>query len=429
MRRGCRSILLLVLVALLGTAWLTASESVRIGLVPVHTTVGNQSLLSDLDTHIQRALQQQPSSDSYMPLVTTRVDNRVQRDLLNRKHTAWGGSGQLLDSVFSSSEQMPKPEFKHPLPYVFERIEPPPEIAQALAEHDAVVADYLMRKHSLDALLVLILEPFEMLSRLRVSEFRSDSTRTTIHEEISLPQDSDSLLQASVLAIVSHYREDELSMVVFAPTAPGLEVLLDEERVDLFGNLLLTTEGEHNLEARALGTQSKLLSLELQPGSITHIDLELEPQKGRPLLITSNSGTAFVSIPSHGTMQLPNVVESISTPNVLYGRADGMSPMIVHMMDSTDEISFAFQPPWLSPKLGTAREQRSLYASLGRSLLFGGLAILVDSISRSVVSDPAQLSEWQPVLLASAGAFAVSLFDTGSRLFAYYQKTKYSSRY
>jgi hypothetical protein len=65
---------------------------------------------------------------------------------------------------------------------------------------------------------------------------------------------------------------------------------------------------------------------------------------------------------------------------------------------------------------------------LGRTLLFGAAAIIVDSISRSVASYTQDLAVWQPILLASVGALAVSSLDTGVRLFAYYQKTKYSSR-
>ena len=75
-----------------------------------------------------------------------------------------------------------------------------------------------------------------------------------------------------------------------------------------------------------------------------------------------------------------------------------------------------------------SRAQSQLYTSLGRTLLFGALAIIFDSVASSVAQQPQDLTAWQPFLLASGGALAVSAMDTGLRLFAYYQKTKYSSR-
>lgn len=417
MKRGCRYLILLVLFALLGSTSLSATEMVRIGLVTVHATSGNQSLLQDLSDRIENTLQQRPAGTSYNTLIAHRLQQESMRAELKRMHD----SKEVIDPMQHEVENR-----EGPFPIVIERITVQDETARALRQSDELVADFLMKREGLDVLLVCIFEPFQMLSRIRITEFRSDGSYLSVHEGLSLPQDSDTLRYPAVLDVISHYQEEELSLVVFDRSAPGLTIRLDGKLVEHTGNMLLLSPGEHTLEVSALGIETERVSISLQPNSIERVSLRLDEREGFALLVTSFSGTAQVSIPSYGSRQVPVIVESVKAPLVLYARDQGLTFQTLHITKPIEEITLSLQPQWMDPVQGTAREQRSMYASLGRSLLLGGLTILIDSLSRSVTSDP---SAWQPVILASAGACAVSLFDTGSRLFAYYQKTKYSSRY
>ena len=401
MKRGRRWIILLVLSALLGTTSLHATEVARIGLVTVHATRGNQSLLQDLTDRIEEALYQQSVGSSF--------SHRLQQD-----------------DIRSELEHIPERGTGNPFSIVLERVTVQERTADALRQSDALVADYLMKRDGLDVLLVCILEPFQMLSRLRIVEFRSDGSSLSVHEGLSLPQDSDTLKYPALLDVVSHYLEEERSLAVFDRNAPGLTIRLDGTVVPHTRDMVLLPPGEHTLELSALGTKVEQVSLSLQPNSVERVSLRLEEATGFALLVNSFSGTAQVSIPFHGVSQVPVVADALQSPLVLHGREEGLLSQTLHIAEPIDEIVLSFQPQWMDPVQGTGREQRSMYASLGRSLLLGGLTILIDSLSRSVTSDP---SAWQPAILASAGACAVSLFDTGFRLFAYYQKTKYSSRY
>ena len=88
------------------------------------------------------------------------------------------------------------------------------------------------------------------------------------------------------------------------------------------------------------------------------------------------------------------------------------------------EIEINLNPLWMEQGVIIRSSQNKFYQALGRSLILAGGTILVDTLSRTFSQQPL----WQPLVWATLGAFALSTFDASYQLFAYYQKTKYSSQ-
>ncbi|MFA5468982.1 MAG: hypothetical protein WC224_08010, partial [Sphaerochaetaceae bacterium] len=63
-------------------------------------------------------------------------------------------------------------------------------------------------------------------------------------------------------------------------------------------------------------------------------------------------------------------------------------------------------------------------SALAKSLILAASTILFDTLSHTFQGEGA----WQTLAWASVGAMAVSSYDAAYKLFAYYQKTKYSSQ-
>ncbi len=88
------------------------------------------------------------------------------------------------------------------------------------------------------------------------------------------------------------------------------------------------------------------------------------------------------------------------------------------------EIEINLNPPWMEQGKVISDSQKKFYSALGRSMIMGAATILLDTMGRTL----SQEGLWQPMVWASVGALTISTFDAAYQLFAYYQKTKYSSQ-
>lgn len=424
--------ILLILFTVVTTV-LPAVTPVRIGLLGVDLTGTSSSHLQQIFSFVSSQDSGQFTYASYEALVENRLAKTRALDELVRNHRlieeSDGDSLVVAERDDSNEEELlSQQESNNLVEWII--IDESDPLRTALARKDGIVADYMMKAYKIDLLLVCVVEHFEPLLRLRIEEFRSDGITRLVYEDLVISSELATLKEPAMLAIMSAYRGSPIGMVHLNSTPPGLSVSVDGgEKQRVRDSLMVLSEGEHVLVFSAPGYEEKTQSVSVESGSVEKLKVELEKVEGPPVLITSDSGYTDITIPHVIDKQVPFIWESQHNPFVLYAIEDGKRLATYQFTEPIDEVNISLQPQWLDPVYGTARAQEDLYASLGRTLILGGLTIILDSVSRSVASYTNDLRMWQPAILGAAGAMAVSLFDTGAGLFAYYQKTKYSSRY
>jgi hypothetical protein len=286
-----------------------------------------------------------------------------------------------------------------------------------------------MNSQRLDVLLVCSIEPFDSFYRVRIDQYvGSESEHTRLFDAVAQPFEVYTLLPQVFLELLNYYSGTGIGLLHVSSTVPGISVAVDGKHVPLVDAFLPLSSGTYSITASAPGYADVSVIQRVENGVIGELPLSISRVDGPPVLIVSDSHVATISIPGGPTGMSPLVWNAQKTPFVLYAQEDGWRSLTMQFSEPVELIRVSHQPAWMDQTHGIGRTQSSLYGSLGRTLLFGAAAIIVDSISRSVASYTQDLAVWQPILLASVGALAVSSLDTGVRLFAYYQKTKYSSR-
>ncbi len=418
MKRGYRWVIILVFFLMICQVQLGASESVRIGYSLVVPDSLRNTAIQNLGNYIQRDITRYEPSDSYVQLMNDRLEHEQFRSHLAEIQKSDYQEAQH-PFVFTTEEASA---------FTWEALELPHVVTRALASGDTAVADFIMKSHRLEALLICVLEPLESIYRLRIDEFRSDGSVVNIYETVTLRADEENAVLTALLPILSYYGSQDAGVVSIQSNTPGLSLDINGEEFPQHTQHIVLPVGTYELHATAPEREERVYTIDLASGEIVSLDINLPVLSGNPLLITSYH-TLDIVIPQITQTQVPVLIQEISPPFVVYARKQGEPVRTIHVAESTEEIYLSLQPPWMDSVHGSMRSQSAVYASLGRTLLLGGLTVLIDSISRSMASYTGSTSPWQPALIASSGALALSLFDTGVRLFAYYQKTKYSSRY
>lgn len=410
---------------------LPAATPVRIGFVGIDKTRTSTN-------HIEKIfslLAAQDDSDFFYEKYRALISNRIMRNqdlsnLTKRHETIEEADGNSEAFEQSKALVTPAEVNAQSSSSVVEwiQLDISSTLARALVIQDMTVSDYVLKSNQLDLLIICVIEPLDTLVRLRIREFQSDGVSRILYEGIAVPSEVRTLVPEAIVTTISAYKRSSIGLLQLEQVSPGLTVAVDGEQVEIQDTLLVLEEGTRNLVFSALGFKSRAITVEIQSESVQEVEIALSRIDGPPLLITSDSGMAEITIPYVLTKQVPVVWESQQYPFVLYAQEEGRRLLTVQHAQPVEEVNISLHPLWMVPVYGTAREQEAMYASLGRTMLLGGLTIILDSVSRSVASYTDDLRMWQPAILGAAGAMAVSLFDTGTRLFAYYQKTKYSSR-
>ena len=414
-------IVLLLCGALMCGMQVLSAESVRIAVVdattdsPVHPDQMRRYFTSLCDY-----LERYGELTSWTLSALQRIDDQRLQDYLLRVHTNLHASDGQIDEL-SSDDTPPTIDSIQVLQ---------PAISTALltelASRDLRVADFLLRREQLDVLVVIHFAQRESLVRLHIDAYRRDGSADVIFEDIALLQDVHTMLRDSMLPTVRFFSETPLAALTVSDAPSGLRLSVDGHQFGSDALPLILPTGTHTVRAEAPGMQTLTQIISIDTDEVKTVEFAFRSVERFPLLVTSDWKLTTVQAPSEEVHQVPIVLLSQQIPSVLHAY-DGEGQMqVYHLTEKQDEVNLSWHPRWVNPVFGTARQQDAVYASLGRSMLLVGLTILSDSLIRST---GANSDLWEPVLYVSGGAAGVSFIDTVFRLFAYYRKTKYSSRY
>lgn len=425
MGRGGTRNLILVLVLVLCSDPLYSQE-LRFGFLTVDHT-GTQSNFGDrIARYVSFHLGDVLETGRFSYLGEQRITREKQLQELQALHSALSTSDGYIEQT--EPDPIEEPDDSS-FSVEWETITMEPPLSLSASSGDPVVLDYIKNSMRLDVLLICSIEPFNSLYRVRIDQYIGPGPEhTRLFDAVAQPFEVYALLPQVFLDLLDHYSGTGMGLVDFASTVPGISVAVDGKQFPLVDTFLPLPDGTYSITASAPGYADVSAIQRVEAGTIVEFPLSISQIDGPPVLVVSDSHLSTISIPGGPTGMSPLVWNAQKTPFVLYAEGEGQRSLTMQFSEPVEFVRIAPQPVWMDQTYGIGRNQSTLYGSLGRTLLFGAAAIIVDSISRSVASYTQDLVLWQPILLASVGALAVSSIDTGVRLFAYYQKTKYSSR-
>jgi len=363
-------------------------------------------------------------SDHYEDLYKQRILQTEKKSFLEEKHRKI----KQLDGVVPQIEMTPpSPPLSDETSFdvVWQQIDVAPSLAQAITASDATVIDYILALHNLDYLFVCSINYFDAFLRVRmVTYHRFHYEGVVLYDGLTLPEELSKLKGEVFLASISSLSPQSLGLLHILNSIPGLALSADDREIAMYDRFLPLAEGMHDLSFTSQGFNPVEQEVFVQAGQIKTLALAMERISGPPLLVTSFTHTPEVTITQGPRGALPLIWPSQQTPFSLYGYQKGLLPTIRQYNSPLEHIELTLHPPWMHSAGAVARSQKSVYASFGRTLLLGATAIVLDALSRSLSTT----TYWQPLVWGALGGVVLSSIETGAQLFAYYQKTKYSSQ-
>ncbi len=391
------------------------ATSLRIGFLPIiaiESPIGEQ-----LYAFATGAISEVASNETFKGSIENRLNQQSYLKYLEGRHqeiTKRGGESPK--GVFEGV----RVEFEETLKGEWVYLQPSSSLVKGVKEGETIIIDYLLRSNSLDTLLVFRVEPFDRFYRLRLSLLGEGP----FYDAIVEPQELSSLKGELYLALLNHLIDPQLALLKVDEVSSDTSLTINGSKRDSYEGFIPLVAGEYLVEGAAPGYHSSAETIEIGRGEIYPFLISLEAVPSTPLLITSVTGKPTVELSDGLVAHLPFIWPNQRVPYTLYATQAGRLPLIKQIGSSVGEIEIDLNPPWMEQGRAISASQKRFYSALGRSLIVGAATILVDTMGRTF----SQEELWRPLVWATVGAFTISTFDAAYQLFAYYQKTKYSSQ-
>ncbi len=395
---------------------LCAAEALRIGFISVTDPSIESSLGEQLFTWAQQNISELVTKKAFEESIQRRLMASSKRAYLQEVHLAIAQNDgkRPSDLIFETEEIAVADSVAVEWVYLSDFTKQ--------VRKEPILYDYLLRKNNLDAFLIFSTQSFDQFYRLRLS-------LVTLDEELLLdaivkPEELSTIKGELYLALLKGLATPNWALLAVTEIAPTASLAIDGFKVTLHDGFVPLMGGPHTVTATASGYKEEEKRVLVEPGEVFTLNLPMEKEVHGALLITSLTNDAQVKLSDGLTASLPFVWAQQSPPYSLYVYEKGYLPLIKQVNSSTAQIEVSLNPPWLKQGEVIKRGQRDFYSALAKSLILAASTILFDTLSHTFQGEGA----WQTLAWASVGAMAVSSYDAAYKLFAYYQKTKYSSQ-
>ncbi len=403
---------ILILCLLLGSL---GASSLRIGFLPIiaiESPIGEQ-----LYAFATSAIGEVTSNETFKGSIEERLNQQRYLTYLEERHQQIAkGDGNPPKDLFEEI----KVDFDETLKSEWVYLQPSLALVKGVKEGESIIIDYLLRSNSLDTLLVFRVDPFDRFYRLRLSLLGEGPFYDVIVE----PQELASLKGELYLTLLNYLIDPQIALLKVDGVSSEISLTINGTKRDSYEGFIPLFAGEYLVEGEAPGYLSSTETIELGRGEVYPFLISLEEGPSSPLLITSVTGKPTVELSDGLVAQLPFIWPNQRVPYTLYATQAGRLPLIKQMGSSVGMIEIDLNPPWMEQGRAISDSQKRFYSALGRSLIMGAATIFVDTMGRTF----SQEELWRPLVWATVGAFTISTFDAAYQLFAYYQKTKYSSQ-
>lgn len=405
---------LVVVVLLLAFSATLNAVSWEVGFIGVDRTGSGHDTLEEISALCKNYFTMLPVDAHVRSVVQTRL-NRNQRNALLREA---GGVASTIELPPQTEEQLDSP-----LTVTWHTVQSSVALADAVAAGDIIVGHYLTLANDLDELVVVSLDNLDTFQRLNIKRYIAQGTEMELlFDRIAGAEELDKLIIQSLFALAPHFFGREAGALAVNSSVPLTSVHLNGEAVAHW-DMIVVPAGSYELSASAFGYEDVQVRCEVRANEICVVEPVFIEKEGSPLLITSRFGQAGIMIDGE-EHAMPFLLEQHKTPFAYEAKKEGYRTVIDHVPEGEKHLSISWRPLFLEPQTTIPRAQEAFYHSLARTLLGGALTIAIDSLGHA----SSNVQSWQPFVIAAAGVTAVSLADTIIRLFAYYQKTQYSSQ-
>ncbi|MFA5569845.1 MAG: hypothetical protein WCY81_00215 [Sphaerochaetaceae bacterium] len=283
------------------------------------------------------------------------------------------------------------------------------------------IANYILEKEKLDAMVISLVEQVDQLLRYRLILYSKTLGYIPIYDNIKSHVERHTLVQEALEQLLVLGEITHLRVIHTQSDIPSYDIQHDNQDILVIQNLAIVPSQDLTLTLSSFGYDSQDILLKKGEHSVV---IDLATQKPQSVLITSYAQDVAVQLfDEKSPCTLPYLIQGRTLP-LAFDLVDTHTQVEVDR--NTHEVHLTFDVPWINPQL-VLQSQTSFYNSFGRTLLLGALGITAQSLLHSL-----DLSEEQAVIMSSVGYLlggitALSTFETVGRLFAYYHKTKYSS--
>ena len=411
---GIRRVGLTVLIFSLLLSFVGAT-SLRIGFLPivaVESPIGEQ-----LYAFASSAIGEVALNETFKRSIENRLIQQSYLEYLEGRHQQiTKGDGQTPQGEFAGV----KIEFEETMATEWIYLQPSSSLVKGVKDGETILIDYLVRSNALDTLLVFRVDPFDRFYRLRLSLVGE----SPFYDVIVEPQELSSLKGELYLTLLNQLVDPQISLLKVDRVSSDTSLTINGAKRDSFEGFIPLLGGEYLIKGEAPGYYPSEETIEIASGEIYPFLISLEAVPASPLLITSVTGKPTVQLSDGLVAPLPFIWPNQRAPYTIYATEPGRLPLVKQMGSAVGEIEIDLNPPWMEQGRAISDSQKKFYAALGRSLIMGAATILVDTMGRTF----SQEALWQPLVWATVGALSISTFDAAYQLFAYYQKTKYSSQ-
>ena len=364
---------------------------------------------------------------AYFPLSTPLLTSFQQRNAFESQLEEMKIRHQQIVQNEGFSNDLPLP-FKEHVPDELQWV--PLQVSKTLLNamsSSSIITEHLLLSQSLDAFVLFSIAEVDSLYRYSVT-FYQNGREKRLYDQLVLPTQLSDRYQEALLHLCLELFATPVGMVVISSNVSYAN-FKTQDALALDDATFLAAKTPVYMQTSAAGYAVDQSFIDVQMKEVQQISLTLEKEKSKPLLITSFQLSSLIELTDGTSLPLPatvldeqrfggmTVVNAKGEPHAL------LAPLEIERI-KVPNLTYRYANQVLVEQ---ARD--SFYSSFGKTVLCTAAVILVNSLSNSFAPTAKDAILWQPLKVGAAGALGVVTLDAVHRLFAYYQKTKYSFAY
>jgi hypothetical protein len=309
----------------------------------------------------------------------------------------------------------------------YKKIELSEQMLEQVKAENLIVTQYIFEKNNID--IIVLLSISKLSDYLKVSlksfEYRAKNS-IKLFEQIALKGEINKIVAPLNLSLNQYFSKQKLGLLTFNIPKGNYLIKLNDKEVSLIDNYLILEPNFYQLKISGPNIETIEENIEIENKKEVIFTKSIKAKKGKPLLVTSLEPNLKFQIVGEKESVVPSLLTNQNLPLAIVYEKENNLLYSLQQSQRTDQIRLDFTSVFKDTNETIAFYQNQFYTSLGKSLIFGALTLLVDFLSTSLISDNLKTNAWQPLLLVGSSITALYTIESTFHLFAYYQKTKYS---
>ncbi len=309
----------------------------------------------------------------------------------------------------------------------YKKIELSEKMLQQVMAENLIVTQYIFEKNNIDIIVLLSISKLSDYLKVGLKSFEYRAKNSIkLFEQIALKEEIHKIVAPLNLSLNQYFSKQKLGLLTFNIPKGNYLIKLNDKEVSLIDNYMILEPNSYQLKISGPNIETIEENIEIENKKEVIFTKSIKAKKGKPLLVTSLEPNLKFQIVGEKESVVPSLLTNQNFPLAIVYEKENNLLYSLQQSHRTDQIRLDFTSVLKDSNETIAFYQNQFYTSLGKSLIFGALTLLVDFLSTSLISDNLQTNAWQPLLLVGSSLTALYTIESTFHLFAYYQKTKYS---